>query len=347
MDSDSVDSADLHPQKLPEGGVHGIQDTAPGRQQSIRQRGLATPAKVPESSRPATFNVRLPGPLDVAKSLQIFRRGGDDLLDRWNGVRLLRTLQVPSGAVAFACVPVGTLEQPSLQVTVETPEFIDVVESAVRASFVVAPPEYADLLKIDPIVARLEAAFPGLRPVRQLDLLTALIRCISSQQVNLNWAATMRRRLAEAFGERHLVDGEVVYSLSAERLASADRAEIRALQFTSRKAECIVRVAEAVASGRLTLEGLAALPDEEVISRLTAIRGIGLWTAEWVLARTLGRPRVVAGDLGVRRAVGHAYLGRATPSENEVRAATAHWGRAAGVAQQLLLNGYVCGALGA
>jgi DNA-3-methyladenine glycosylase II len=74
------------------------------------------------------------------------------------------------------------------------------------------------------------------------------------------------------------------------------------------------------------------------VERLVAFPGIGRWTAEWLLARTLGRPRVVAGDLGVRKAVGAAYLAGRMPSEAEVRAVTAHWGAAAGVAQQLLLH---------
>jgi DNA-3-methyladenine glycosylase II len=80
------------------------------------------------------------------------------------------------------------------------------------------------------------------------------------------------------------------------------------------------------------------LPDEEVIARLVTIRGIGRWSAEWVLARTMGRPTVVAGDLGVRKAVGLAYLGTPAPSEPEVRALTAHWGQSAGVAQAVLLH---------
>ena len=75
-----------------------------------------------------------------------------------------------------------------------------------------------------------------------------------------------------------------------------------------------------------------------MIARLTALHGIGRWTAEWLLARTLGRPRVVAGDLGVRKSVGMAYFEDRMPSEAEVRQATAHWGEAAGVAQQLLLH---------
>jgi len=74
------------------------------------------------------------------------------------------------------------------------------------------------------------------------------------------------------------------------------------------------------------------------VARLVAFQGIGRWTAEWLLARTLGRPRVVAGDLGVRKAVGVAYLDGRMPSEAEVRTVTRHWGAAAEMAQQLLLH---------
>jgi DNA-3-methyladenine glycosylase II len=167
--------------------------------------------------------------------------------------------------------------------------------------------------------------------------------------VNLRWAATTRARLAEAFGAHHEVAGHVVYSLDAARFAGLTVDAIRALQFTTRKAEYIVAAAEAIASGRLGLARLAELSDEEVIAALEGLRGIGRWTAEWILARTLGRPRVVAGDLAVRKAVGMAYLGMPPkgplPSEEEVRRATAHWGPSAGVAQQLLLQGYGAGTL--
>ncbi|MDE3078016.1 MAG: hypothetical protein KGJ86_21545, partial [Chloroflexota bacterium] len=93
--------------------------------------------------------------------------------------------------------------------------------------------------------------------------------------------------------------------------------------------------------GTLDPAALTALPDAEVMRRLTAIYGIGRWSAEWYLARTLGRSVVVAGDLGVRKAVGAAYLDGALPSESAARAATAHWAGAAGAAQQLLLHALV------
>ena len=185
------------------------------------------------------------------------------------------------------------------------------------------------------------ARHAGLRPYLVPDIFTGLVRSISAQQVNLAWAATTRRRLAEAFGERHEVGGEAVFSLSAERLAAAPVEAIRALQFTTAKARSIVTVAEAIAGGTLVPEALRIASDAEVIARLVALRGIGIWSAEWMLARTLGRPRVVAGDLGVRKAVGRAYLGIDIAAESEVRRLTASWGPSAAVAQTLLLRSLV------
>jgi DNA-3-methyladenine glycosylase II len=248
---------------------------------------------------------------------------------------------VEGRAIPFAADASGTLERPRLTLTVGDPEHAKQVECALRGSFMTAPREFAVLIRKDPVIGALNARFPGLRPVRQLDLLTALVRSVSAQQVNLRWAATTRRRLAERFGTRHEIAGEMVYSFEAARLAGASVEGIRELQFTTRKAEYIIGIAEEIASGRLSMTELEALPDDDVVSRLSALRGIGRWTAEWILVRTLGRPAVVAGDLGVRKAVGQAYGLGAMPSEAEVRAKTAHWGTSAAIAQALVLHALV------
>lgn len=278
-------------------------------------------------------------PLDIAGSLALFRRSGDDLIDRWDGTRLVRA--VPSADqrwtpfIARAACESG---QAAFDVSVESPAQVETVRGVVANTFMAASRDYARLVDEDPVLASLDAWFPGIRQIRQLDVFTALIRCISAQQVNLRWAVTTRRRLAEAFGRRHEIDGLTVYALDPEQIARVDPTAIRALQFTTSKSVSIVATARAIVDGGLDLDDLSGLEDEEVVERLVRIRGIGRWSAEWVLARTLGRPRVVAGDLGVRKAVGLAYLGSALPSESEVRAMTAHWGESAGVAQALLLH---------
>jgi 3-methyladenine DNA glycosylase/8-oxoguanine DNA glycosylase len=362
--------------------------------------------------------VRVGRPVDLAGSLDVFRRSGDDLLDRWDGRVWLRTLAQGGRTVGVAARPAGTVADPALLVTAEDGADPAAAGRALAAGFVTAPDALAELAAADPVVARIAARFPGVGPVLQPDLLTAVVRSISAQQITLRFAAVLRGRLARRYGHRHqlllpqgvwtatnapsdrrlpsqswaphslgeadrCVGGEAVgvpgeadpgvpgeadpgvpgeagsgapgeadlgavttaglagaevWSLDAERLAGAAVAELRELQFSTSKAVAVVAFADAVAGGRVGLGELAGLPDEEVIGRLVTFPGIGRWTAEWLLARTLGRPRVVAGDLGVRKAVGAAYLGGRMPSEAEVRAATANWGPAAGVAQQLLLH---------
>jgi DNA-3-methyladenine glycosylase II len=288
----------------------------------------------------ASFCVELDhAQLDIGGSLELFRRSGDDLIDRWNGCQLIRAACAPVGGWAPFLARANLDQQsPAFEVSVTHRSHVAHIREVVAQTFMPAPPDYERLRREDAVIARLDALFPGIRQIRQLDVFTALIRCISAQQVNLRWATTTRRRLAEAFGVRHEIDGHTVYALDPSRLASAEAAEIRALQFTTSKAVSIVATARAMMEGGLGLEELGSLEDEAVIERLIRIRGIGRWSAEWVLARTLGRPRVVAGDLGVRKAVGLAYLGTPLPSEPQVRAATAHWGESAGVAQALLLH---------
>ncbi len=268
----------------------------------------------------------------------MFRRNGDDLIDRWDGTHLLRTLRAVDQVLPYYCQSVGTLDTPALKVTVGEDANLPVVVAAVQSTFLGDPGLLSELAARDPIIAVIDSRYPGIRQVRQFDPFAAIVRSISAQQVNLRWAATTRQRLARTFGRRHVVGQHEVWSLDAETLARLQIADIRALQFTNRKAEYIIGLAEAVASGRLDLSALPSLADEEVIARLTALRGIGVWTAEWLLARTLGRPRVVAGDLGVRKAVGLAYLGGGLPTEEEVRRLTAQWGAAAGMAQALVLH---------
>jgi DNA-3-methyladenine glycosylase II len=286
--------------------------------------------------------VPVAGPVDLAGSLDVYRRSGDDLLDRWDGQVWLRAVAVGGAMVGAAARPVGTLADPVLEVEAEAGADAATVGQALAGGFVTAPEALAELAAADPVVAGIAARFPGVGPVLQPDLLCAVVRSISAQQITLRFAAVLRGRLARRYGRRHRVGGgpapAEVWSLDAERLAGAEVAELRELQFSTAKSVAVVAFAGAVASGRVDLRELAGLADEEVVARLVAFPGIGRWTAEWLLARTLGRPRVVAGDLGVRKAVGGAYLDGRMPSEAEVRAVTGHWGPAAGVAQQLLLH---------
>jgi DNA-3-methyladenine glycosylase II len=302
----------------------------------------AVPSRPPHPSRAA--EVALPGALDLAAGLEPLRRSGDDLLDRWDGAVLRRTAPGPRGPVAYAATVLASGARPRMRVEVDHAADLRVAAAAVAELFLtVGAATLAELTARDPVIAAVAARHPGVRQLRYPDLFSALVRAVSAQQVNLRWAATTRRRLAELAGTRHTVGGGEVWSLDPLRVAGLSVADLRALQFTTRKAEYILGLAEYTGSGLLTLDSLREMPDEEAIARLVELRGIGRWTAEWVLARTLGRPVVVAGDLAVRRVVGLAYEGRPDVPEKRVRELTAHWGDAGGVAVWLLIHAHSAG----
>jgi DNA-3-methyladenine glycosylase II len=146
-------------------------------------------------------------------------------------------------------------------------------------------------------IAPLVVRFAGFRPSLSSDPFEALVTSITAQQVSLYSAVAIRNRLVERFGEPV---GRVWAFPRRERLAAASEDELFAVGFSRRKAEYVIGLARS----ELDLAELGLLPDAEVKERLTALRGLGEWTADWFLARHLGRPRAwPAGDLALRKAV--------------------------------------------
>jgi DNA-3-methyladenine glycosylase II len=153
----------------------------------------------------------------------------------------------------------------------------------------------------DELLAPLVLRFAGYRPTLAPDPFEMLVGAITAQQVSLYAAVAIRNRLVERFGEPV---GRVWGFPTRDRLASVAEDDLFALGFSRRKAEYVV----ALARSELDLTALALLPDDAVKARLTALRGLGEWTADWFLARYLGRARAwPAGDLALRKAVRALY----------------------------------------
>src|SRR5438270_3671789 len=199
----------------------------PGQNCAVRRGRLRSQALT------SKFRVELAADqIDIGGSLELFRRSGDDFIDRWDGQQLLRAVYTNAHTwIPFVARSVGGGRVAAFEVVVEDEAHADRVKAVVANTFMPAPADYQRLLAEDPAVAGLDKHFPGIRQIRQLDVFTALVRCISAQQVNLRWAVITRRRMAEAFGQRYDVEGQRVYALDPELIATVDPAEIRALQF--------------------------------------------------------------------------------------------------------------------
>jgi DNA-3-methyladenine glycosylase II len=164
------------------------------------------------------------------------------------------------------------------------------------------------------VLAPIVRALPGLRPPLHPGPFEALVVAVTTQQISLLAAAAIRGRFVERFGTHHEVAWEFP---TRERVAASDPEEYPSLGFSRRKAEYVVGLARS----DLDLRALDALPDEEVVETLTALPGIGRWTADWFLARHLARAEAwPAGDLGLRKAVSTFCAAGRPLSIDEVRA---------------------------
>jgi 3-methyladenine DNA glycosylase/8-oxoguanine DNA glycosylase len=153
----------------------------------------------------------------------------------------------------------------------------------------------------DPVIGPIAENLRGYRPPLQPDPFEALVTSITAQQVSLYAAVAIRNRLVERLGERV---GDAWAFPTRAGIAATSEDDLVASGFTRRKAEYAV----ALARSPLDLDGLTALPDDEVRERITALRGLGPWTAEWFLARHLARPHAwPAGDLALRKAADSIY----------------------------------------
>ncbi len=180
----------------------------------------------------------------------------------------------------------------------------------------------------DPIFLAVAQRFRGLRPVLIADPFEALVWAIIGQQINVRFAAKLKRALVERFGARIPAHGgEFLLFPDPEALAGLEHErDLRPLQFSRQKSEYTILVAREIASGRLDLEALRTAPPEEALARLMALKGIGRWTAEYMLLRGFGNPdSIPAADGGLKRVIGRDYgLGRLA-TEAEVRDIAARW----------------------
>lgn len=153
-----------------------------------------------------------------------------------------------------------------------------------------------------PVLGPLIRSLRGLKPFRPADLFEMLVTAVIEQQISLMAARRIRERLVVRFGSE--VEGEPVFP-AAETLASASVDDLKACGLSRRKAEYTVGVSGHVLDGSLDLDRLEQASSEEVRERIDALRGFGLWSADYVLIRGLARPDAIpVDDLGVRTVVG-------------------------------------------
>jgi DNA-3-methyladenine glycosylase II len=166
---------------------------------------------------------------------------------------------------------------------------------------------FYDLAAGHPVFAGVVQRLHGLKPTRPATLWEMVVIAITEQQISMAVAHRIRQRLVERFGDE--VEGQWAFP-PAERLAGASLEELRACGLSRNKAGYIGGLARAIAEGAVDLERLKDMSAEQARAFLTGLRGLGPWSADYILVRGLGwTDSLPADDLGLRT-VGGAYFGQ-------------------------------------
>jgi AraC family transcriptional regulator of adaptative response / DNA-3-methyladenine glycosylase II len=242
-------------------------------------------------------------PFDWRSLLEFLRRRATPGVESVLGDTYQRTFESEGGTGTLAVSAIAGENRLALRVEGSSARgLMRVVERVRRVFDLNADPATIEAtLSADPRLRRLVRLRPGLRVPGAWDGFELAVRAVLGQQVSVAAATTLAGRLAERFGRPLDRPGRNLTRLFPTAATLSD-CDLQAIGLTKARADTIRRLAVGVAAGELRLDSSLGL--DEAVQRLSALPGIGEWTAQYVALRAFGEPDAFpTGDLGLRRAM--------------------------------------------
>ena len=244
-----------------------------------------------------------------------------------------RLIDLDDKLVLASVRSIGTLEAPELALELQGPELSpDDVESATdRVSWLLGVDQglapFYELGRADQAMAGLVEQFYGLHLPHTASVFEALVLAVLGQQISTNVARIIRTLLIETFGPSAEFDGEIYYAFPRPAsIWASSPAELHTMKLTQRKSEYVHGLAGSALDPEMGLERLEELTDGEIVEKLVALRGVGMWTAQWALIRAVGRPDALPlGDLALRRVVSRLFMDGEDVNDAKVEEIAQRW----------------------
>jgi DNA-3-methyladenine glycosylase II len=250
-----------------------------------------------------TFFLEPAAPFRLDLTVWTLRRRPHNVIDRWDGETYRRTLTLAGTPIEVAVIQTGPPETPRIRVTVHGSPLRSEGKQLVTAALERLLGLRTDLTafyrlaSLDTELGLLAQRFRGMKPPRFLSVFEGVVNAIANQQVTLTVGILLLGRLSEGHGLAVVGEGGSAHAFPRpEDLAPLAPEALRQLGFSRQKGLAMIELAQNSDDEHAHLERLTALPDEEVVASLCRLRGVGRWSAEYVLLRTLGRLHVFPGD---------------------------------------------------
>ena len=180
---------------------------------------------------------------------------------------------------------------------------------------------FYSLARKDVLLKDLVKKFHGYRIIGQPDLFESLVWAVLGQQINLQFAYTLKQRFVQKFGSRVTHQGIDHYLFPESKLvATLGDADLLPLQFSRQKSNYVKLIGEAFASGAVSKEKLSKISFDEAKTELRKIKGIGNWTANYALMKTFRYPNAFPlEDAGLHNAIKNLKSMKKKPSLAQVK----------------------------
>jgi DNA-3-methyladenine glycosylase II len=302
----------------------------------------ASPVKAVAPAAARSFELRPRPPFELGLTVWALRRSEQNAIDSWDGDAYRRVLCVDGKPVELAVRQMGRATPPRLEVILSRRGRANSTADVARSALTMLLGLDVDLSDFYARTARdhtlgpLVERFRGVKPPRFPTLFECLLNAVACQQLSLAAGLTLLNKLAEIAG----ASGGTQHAFPAPAdVLRLPRPTLRAIGFSKRKAETIRDLARAATAGELDFARLEQLGDSAIADTLTRQRGIGRWSADYLLLRGLGRlnvfPHHDVGALnGLRRFLAAAH------ADDDPQDALARWAPYAGMLYfHLLLRG--------
>jgi len=286
-------------------------------------------------------------PYNFALTLREIDQYPLDITERIMGKSLLRGIRLNSGDPVL--VAIQAAENSSLSVDIYAKNSIksDHVVSGVRhfLNLDLDLNQWYDSIDTTDPMHQIISELRGFKPIAKPTIFESIVTAILEQQLTVRFACTLESRLIQTYGEKLVGDQGVVWLFpTPEKLAQVNIEDLRELQISKMKSSYIIDLAKMITSGEIEPNDWHSVDDDDLIRRLTSIRGIGQWTAEYV--SLIGYRRfnhAPAADIGLRNAVTALTNNEKQLSEEATRDYMNRWEDFKGLATFYIWHAYSAG----
>ena len=286
-----------------------------------------------------SFSITPIPPFRLDLTAWALRRRPENTVDRWDGRTYRRVLMIDSQAIEVAVHQSGGPEAPQLEVDMAGSRLTAGQEQSARVLLERMLGVHKDLKSFYRLATRdrrlrpLVEEFRGLKPPQFPTVFEAVANGIACQQLSLLVGILLLSRLAHRVGLTSANSTDAPHAFpDPTEFCGVEAQSLKSLGFSTNKSQTLIDVSSAIRDRCLNLESLVKLDNQAALEQLVKLKGVGRWTAEYVLLRGLGRLDIFPGDdVGARKKLAH-FLRKKKPLDYDgVRRAVASWQPYAGL----------------